>query len=162
MKNLQYVGFSVIFALALLVSSFFVQTKAVNALSYDGTSPYGSNGCAYKSSFVYQTKNIYSSNGTKFGYLQLWGSATCHTAWAEVHLYSAAPYNGYANAMIHRSDGKELNCWGSMYRDGLQGGNGTVDEGQHSCHTGQLYDRDPYQSWGAADISIYGAITRSY
>ncbi|MCH5584793.1 YjfA family protein [Shimazuella sp. AN120528] len=149
------VSFAVMFAFALVVSSLFVQTKRADALSYDGSNPY-TTGCAYKSSFVYQTKSIYmtTATGSKviLGYLQLWGSAYCHTAWAEVHLYGAAPYNGYANAMIHRSNGTESNCWSS-------GGNGTVDEGQHSCHTGQLWDKDPYQSWSAGDIDNWGAYT---
>jgi hypothetical protein len=149
-----YVCFTALFALAVLVSSFFVPIKAVDALTYDHTNPYTSSGgyCAYKSSFVYQTKYIKNSSGTTLGYVQLWGSAYCHTAWTEVHLYKAAPYDNYADALIHRSNGTESKCY-------TKGGNGSVDQGQHSCHTGQLWDRDPYQSWGNGSIGPYGRNT---
>ncbi|WP_028776875.1 DUF2690 domain-containing protein [Shimazuella kribbensis] len=136
------VGLAVMFALALVVSSLFIQTQKVDAanLTYDSTNPY-TTGCAYKNAFVYETQ--YFSGG----YLQLWGSAYCHTAWARVYLYNAAPWNGYADAFIQRSDGKELHC------DDI-GGNDTVDYGQHSCHTPQLWDRNPYKSWAGTDGGI--------
>ena len=84
--------FGLIFAVSPIEKAF--------ALSYDYSNPY-TTGCAYKSPITYETKYIYKS-GVKIGYVQLKGSAYCHTAWSYVKFYSAAPYNGYANVGTYR------------------------------------------------------------
>jgi hypothetical protein len=142
-------------ALTFVVSSFFVGSRSVDALTYDYTNPY-TTGCAYKQAFVYQTKYIYNRNtGAKLGYVQLWGSAYCHTAWVKVYMYNAAPYNNYGNALIHRSNGTEATC-------DSRGGNDAINRGQHSCYTPQIWDRDPYKSWGSGKIGGWGVSTGWY
>ncbi|MDQ7862780.1 hypothetical protein RCO48_22405 [Peribacillus frigoritolerans] len=73
------------------------------ALSYDNTNPY-STGCVNKSPITYETEYIYK-NGVKIGYVQLKGSAYCHTAWGSLKFYSATPYDYYANVWVDSFNG---------------------------------------------------------
>ncbi|MFC5653449.1 DUF2690 domain-containing protein [Paenibacillus solisilvae] len=100
--------------------------------------------CAYKSPITYETKYIYQGS-KKIGYVQLRGSAACHTAWGYVKFYSNAPYNGYANVGTYRFYGSGSASNARTFCNST-GGNDLVQKGQTSCYTGQLYDRDPYNS----------------
>jgi hypothetical protein len=148
MKKLLNIG--MIFT--LVVGLFFSITpiNKASALSYDGSNPY-STGCAYKSPITYETKYIYK-NGVKIGYVQLKGSAYCHTAWGYVKLYSPAPYDNYAYVSIDSyTDGTTLS-WRTSRSCASSGGNGMVMKGQTSCYTAQLWNKDPYKASAAAYI----------
>jgi hypothetical protein len=152
-KKVMNYSFAFVFVLSLLVSSFTIGSKSVSAASYDNTNPY-STGCASNKPVTYQTKYIYKGS-TKIGYIQLKGSAGCHTAWTYIKLYNPAPRNGYANAYIVRySNGMWRDCNSS-------GGNGDIDKGQTSCYTPQIYDLSPYKARGEGyvDYSNYSAVT---
>ncbi|MFE5430856.1 DUF2690 domain-containing protein [Peribacillus simplex] len=131
--------FSMIFAITPI--------NKASALTYDYTNPY-STGCANKSPITYETKYIYK-NGVKIGYVQLKGSAYCHTAWGYVKFYSAAPYDSYANVYVDSY--KNGTTW-RTYTDCYEG-NGRVNKGQTSCYTSQLWDKDPYKASAQAVIS---------
>ncbi|TWE01001.1 uncharacterized protein DUF2690 [Neobacillus bataviensis] len=152
MKKIVTVGLSF---LLMLIGFFVVQpADKAFALSYDFTNPY-STGCSSKSPITYETKNIYK-NGTKIGYVQLRGSAYCHTAWGRVVLNSAAPYNAYANVGVYRYYGSaSTSNWNQRAFCNSKGGNGLVNKGQTSCYTGQLWDKDPYNS--LAVVYIYSS-----
>lgn len=145
--------FTFVFGLIFVVSP----APKASALSYDGSNPI-STGCAYKSPITYETKYIYK-NGVKIGYLQLKGSAYCHTAWGYVKFYSAAPYNNYAN--VYLDSYTNGTTWRRDASCASSGGNGMVMKGQTSCYTAQLWDKDPYKA--SAEVWIYsstGAGTR--
>jgi hypothetical protein len=134
--------------LSIFVSGFALDFNKAYALDYPSdTDPYKT-GCAYNKPITYATKYIYK-NGKAIGYVQLKGSAGCHTAWGYIKLYSAAPSNGYADVFIRRSDGAQRNC--ANY-----GGNGVVNRGQTSCYTPQLWDYSPYTSYAHGFADIYG------
>ncbi|MFE4430914.1 DUF2690 domain-containing protein [Peribacillus butanolivorans] len=135
--------FSMIFAITPI--------NKASALSYDGSNPY-STGCANKSPITYETKYIYK-NGVKIGYVQLKGSAYCHTAWGYVKFYSAAPYDNYANVYVDSyTNGTTWRTSGSC---ASSGGNGRVMKGQTSCYTAQFWDKDPYKA--SAEVWIYSS-----
>ncbi|MFC5647598.1 DUF2690 domain-containing protein [Paenibacillus solisilvae] len=140
--------FTFVFGLIFAVSP----TEKAFALSYDYSNPY-STGCAYKSPITYETKYIYKS-GVKIGYVQLKGSAYCHTAWSYVKFYSAAPYNGYANVGTYRYNGTSSTSNARTFCNS-SGGNGVVEKGQTSCYTAQLWDKDPYNS--LAVVFVYSS-----
>ncbi|PEZ84093.1 DUF2690 domain-containing protein [Peribacillus simplex] len=124
------------------------------ALSYDNTNPY-STGCASKSPITYETEYIYK-NGVKIGYVQLKGSAYCHTAWGYLKFYSAAPYDYYANVWVDSFNGKTKRAFTSC---ASSGGNGWIMKGQTSCYTAQLWNLDPYNALAKAGIySSSGAL----
>ncbi|WP_223066134.1 DUF2690 domain-containing protein [Paenibacillus caui] len=151
-----YVGLLVTFFLNLLFT--VGPTEKAYALSYDFTDPIAT-GCAYKSLITYETKYIYKS-GVQIGYVQLKGSAYCHTAWGYIKLYSAAPYDNYANVYLDGFYGTTRRAFTSCYKG--DGGNGAVMNGQTSCYTGQLYDKDPYKASASAYIyTSTGAIAAS-
>lgn len=127
------------FALSIFVSTLGIGSKPVSALAFDGTNPY-TTGCAYKRAIIYETTYIYRY-GKPIGYVQLRGSAYCHTAWAYVKLYSPAPSNNYVNAYVQRGNrlGYELSC-------NSDGGNKAIQKNQTSCYTPQIWDRDPYKA----------------
>ncbi|MDM5455398.1 DUF2690 domain-containing protein [Peribacillus butanolivorans] len=134
--------FSMIFAITPI--------NKASALSYDYSNPY-STGCADKSPITYETKYIYSRTGVKIGYVQLKGSAYCHTAWGYVKFYSAAPYNYYAKAIVNSyTNGTTRRTFTDC---ASSGGNGMVMKGQTSCYTPQLWDKDPYKA--SAEVWIY-------
>lgn len=143
---------SVIVVFAVFLGSFFfiAPAKKAYALSYDGTNPY-STGCAYKSPLTYETEYIYSA-GVKIGYVQLKGSAYCHTAWGYLKFYSAAPYNYYANVWVDSFNGTAKRTYVSCANSG---GNGWIMKGQTSCYTAQLWDKDPYHA--LAKMGIYSS-----
>ncbi|MCH5584329.1 YjfA family protein [Shimazuella sp. AN120528] len=136
MKKLNYLGFSFVIALSIFVSTLSIGSKPVSALQRDGTNPY-TTGCANKKPIIYETTYI-KHNKNIIGYVQLRGSAYCHTAWAFVKLYSPAPANNYVNAYVQRGNprGWELSCNSS-------GGNKAVQYKQTSCYTPQIWDKDP-------------------
>lgn len=138
--------FTFFFSVLFTVTS----TEKAYALSYDFTDPI-STGCAYKSPITYQTKYIYKS-GVRIGYVQLKGSAYCHTAWGYIKLYSAAPYDNYANVYLDSFYGTTHRTFTSCADSG---GNGKVMKGQTSCYTAQLYDKDPYHA--SAQAIIYSS-----
>jgi hypothetical protein len=150
MKKLLNIGmiFTLVFGLFFAIAPI---NKAF-ALSYDNSNPY-STGCAYKSPITYETKYIYK-NGVKIGYVQLKGSAYCHTAWGYVKLYSSAPYNTYANVGTYRYYGTS-SSWNARTFCNSSGGNGVVNKGETSCYTGQLWDKDPYNS--LAVVYVYSS-----
>jgi hypothetical protein len=142
------VMFTFVFGLIFAVSP----TEKAFDLSYDYSNPY-TTGCAYKSPVTYETKYIYKS-GVKIGYVQLKGSAYCHTAWSYVKFYSAAPYNGYANVGTYRYYGTSSTSNARTFCNS-SGGNGLVEKGQTSCYTAQLWDKDPYNS--LAVVFVYSS-----
>ncbi|MFC5651147.1 DUF2690 domain-containing protein [Paenibacillus solisilvae] len=162
-KISKVVSVGVLFTVFLSLFLTFAPTEKVYALSYDGTNPY-STGCAYKSPITYETEYIYVA-GVKIGYVQLKGSAYCHTAWGYLKFYSAAPYNYYANVWVDSYNGttkrKYVSCASS-------GGNGWIMKGQTSCYTAQLWDKDPYNALAKAGIYsssgalVFSANTRRY
>jgi hypothetical protein len=139
LKKLGYLCVSFIISLSIFTSTLGIGSKSVNAMPKDGTNPY-TTGCAYKRPIVYETFYITRKNKT-IGYIQLRGSAYCHTAWAYVKLYSPAPTNNYVNAYIQRGNprGWELSC-------NSTGGNKAVQYKQTSCYTPQIWDKDPYKA----------------
>jgi hypothetical protein len=146
MKKMQFLGLTFVFMLSIFASGFALDSNKAYALSYPSdTDPYKT-GCAYKQPLTYATKYIVK-NGKTIGYVQLKGSAGCHTAWAYIKLYNPAPYNRYADAFVVRNDGAQRSC--DNY-----GGNGEVNKGQTSCYTPQLWNLDPHYSYahGFADI----------
>lgn len=140
MKKLGYLFISFAIALSIFASTLSLGSQSVSAaMPYDGSNPY-STGCAYKKPIVYETTYIYRY-GKRIGYVQLRGSAYCHTAWAYVKLYSPAPTNNYVNAYVQRgtTTGWQLNC-------NHPGGNKAIQYKQTSCYTPQLWDKDPYKA----------------
>ena len=101
-------------------NSFVIDSNQASALSYDETNTYSTG--AYKKPIIYTTTYIVRS-GKTIGYVQLRGSAGCHTAWAFLKFYSPAPKNNYVNAYIERyKNGYQLTCNSS-------GGNKAVQKG---------------------------------
>ncbi|MES1039933.1 DUF2690 domain-containing protein [Peribacillus simplex] len=126
-------------------------------LSYDNTNPY-STGCASKSPITYETEYIYK-NGVKIGYVQLKGSAYCHTAWGYLKFYSSAPYDYYANVWGDSFNGTTKRAFTSC---ASSGGNGWIMKGQTSGNTAQLWNLDPYNALAKAGIySSSGALMRT-
>jgi hypothetical protein len=155
MKKLFNIG--MVFALVLGLFFAIAPVNKASALSYDYTDPY-STGCAYKSPITYETEYIYK-NGVKIGYVQLKGSAYCHTAWGYLKFYSAAPYDYYANVWIDSFNGTVKRAYASCANSG---GNGWIMKGQTSCYTAQLWDKDPYNALAKAGIySSSGALIQS-
>ncbi|WP_274653347.1 DUF2690 domain-containing protein [Paenibacillus humicola] len=153
-KFSKALSIGVLFTFVFAMTFAAVPAGRTYAASYDGTNPY-STGCASKSPITYATNYIYKS-GVKIGYVQLKGSAYCHTAWGYVKFYSSAPYNYYANVWVDSYNG-------STYRTTVScassGGNDVVMKGQTSCYTAQLYDKDPYNAQAEADVySSSGAL----
>jgi hypothetical protein len=132
LKKLGHLGVSFVIALSIFASTLGIDVQSVSALQKDGTNPY-TTGCAYKKPIIYETTYIKRNNKT-IGYVQLRGSAYCHTAWAFVKLYSPAPTNNYVNAYVQRNNpkGKEWSCNSS-------GGNKAIQYKQTSCYTPQIF-----------------------
>ncbi|MBO1510295.1 DUF2690 domain-containing protein [Metabacillus bambusae] len=155
MKKLFNIG--IVFTIIMGLFFAIAPIDKASALSYDYTDPY-STGCAYKSPITYETEYIYK-NGVKIGYVQLKGSAYCHTAWGYLKFYSAAPYDYYANVWIDSYNGTTKRGFASCANSG---GNGWIMKGQTSCYTAQLWDKDPYNALAKAGIySSSGALIQS-
>lgn len=155
MKKLFNIGmiFTLVFSLFFAIAPI----DKASALTYDGTNPY-STGCAYKSPITYETEYIYK-NGVKIGYVQLKGSAYCHTAWGYLKFYNAAPYDFYANVWIDSFNGTTKRGYASCANSG---GNGWIMKGQTSCYTAQMWNKDPYNALAKAGIySSSGALIQS-
>ncbi|MFC8563810.1 hypothetical protein [Peribacillus frigoritolerans] len=101
-----------------------------------------------KSPITYETEYIYK-NGVKIGYVQLKGSAYCHTAWGYLKFYSAAPYDYYANVWVDSFNGKTKRAFTSC---ASSGGNGWIIKGQTSCYTAQIRNLNPYNALAKAGI----------
>jgi Protein of unknown function (DUF2690) len=150
---------NIVMVLTFVFGLFFaiVPINKASALTYDGTNPY-STGCAYKSPITYETEYIYK-NSVKIGYVQLKGSAYCHTARGYLKFYSAAPYDYYANVWIDSFNGTTKRGYASCANSG---GNGWIMKGQTSCYTAQMWDKDPYNALAKAGIySSSGALIQS-
>ncbi|WP_028776249.1 DUF2690 domain-containing protein [Shimazuella kribbensis] len=147
-KRFLNIGFVFALAFSFFVASFALNPIGADAAQYDGTNPYNT-GCAYNQPVTYDTEYLVNNSGTRIGYVQLKGSAGCHTAWAYIKLYNAAPKDYYAETWIKRRYNTTqslilnktlLDC------DKETGGNGVIMKGETSCFTGQAWDKSPYNA----------------
>jgi hypothetical protein len=81
-----------------------------------------------------------------------------NSVWAYARLNSHAPNNSYVNAGVQRKDGYTEYCVYTPQE------NGSIDKGQKSCYSPQIYDKNPIKSHAKAivyDRSITG-VTKYY
>lgn len=117
-----------------------VLRSALTGFQYDGTNPYGSNGC-YKDKLQAFTVAMYSK-GRYAATLYLWYSPRCKTTWASITTlgcHRGTDWGGYydcGRAEVLRKGPKK-----AIYKC-------ETDPGEDSCHTPQVYNGSAQAAYG--------------